>query len=117
VADAERTQTRPFAAVLQELRAGLTHAELSDRLVELVTACQATGKGGSITFTLSVKPTKGESGVMVVTDKIAAKIPEGERGEGIFFSTIEGNLVRQDPRQQELPLREVQRPQAREAGA
>jgi hypothetical protein len=36
------------------------------------------------------------------------KKPELARGSSLFFPTVEGNLVRNDPRQQEIPgLKEV----------
>lgn len=99
---------KPFAAFVQEQRNGGLHGELSDALAELVSAVQSTQKKGSLTLTIQVVPNK--DGVTVtVSDKLKAVLPEVDRGAAIFFIQGEGNLVRRDPRQTELPLRVVDR--------
>lgn len=106
---AEEGGRKPFAAFVQEQRGGGLHGELSDALADLVNAVQETGKPG--TLTLAVKVTPNKDGVTVmVTDKITVKAPEGDRGAAIFFVQGDGNLVRRDPRQIELPLRQVVNP-------
>lgn len=96
---------RPFADVLRELGGGNTYDELTARLAEVVDAVAATRKVGEISIKLKVKP-NGEAGV-IVADEIKTKVPEPARGETVFFVTSGGSLVRQDPRQQDLPLRRV----------
>lgn len=102
---------KPFAAFIQEQRNGGLHGELSHELAALVTAVQETQKPGTLTLTVKVQPNK-DGVTMTVTDKVSAKIPEGDRGAAIFFIQGDGNLVRRDPRQLEMPLREVERPAA-----
>jgi len=72
---------RQFAEVLRELGGGGTYDELTAKL----------------------KP-NGDAGV-IVTDEIKTKVLEAARGDTVFFVTAGGSLVRQDPRQQDLPLR------------
>lgn len=96
----------PFAAFVQQQRSGGLHGELSDALAELVTAVQETQRPGTLTLSIKVAANKDGSTV-TVTDKVSTKIPEGDRGAAIFFIEGDGNLVRRDPRQIELPLREV----------
>jgi hypothetical protein len=97
---------KPFAAFIQEQRGGGLHGELSHELANLVNAVQETQKPGTLTLTLKVAPNK--DGVTVtVSDKIKAAVPEADRGAAIFFVQGDGNLVRRDPRQTELPLRVV----------
>jgi hypothetical protein len=97
---------KPFAAFIQEQRSGGLHGELSEALSELVLAVQETQRAGSLTLTVKVVPNK--DGVTVtVTDKVSTKLPEADRGAAIFFMDKAGALVRRDPRQIELPLREV----------
>lgn len=109
MSDEKDRQVRPFAAFLQEQREGVTHSELSEGLSDLVAACIEHGKGGTLTYKVSIKPNK--DGVTVfVTDAITVKAPVGERSAALFFADDDGNLSRKDPRQQELPLREVSRP-------
>lgn len=97
---------KPFAAVIQEQRNGGLHSELSHELAALVAAVQETQKAGTLTLTMKVTPNR-DGVTMMVTDKVVVKLPEGDRGAAIFFVEGDGNLVRKDPRQLEIPLREV----------
>lgn len=96
---------RPFADILRELGSGNTYDELTAKLAEVVEAVTTTRKVGEISIKLKVKP-NGDAGV-IVADEIKSKVPEASRGETVFFVTSGGSLVRQDPRQQDLPLRRV----------
>jgi hypothetical protein len=96
---------RQFADVLRDLGGGNTYDELTARLAEVVEAVTTTRKVGEISIKLKVKP-NGDAGV-IVADEIKSKIPEQTRGDTVFFVTSGGSLVRQDPRQQDLPLRQV----------
>lgn len=101
-------QIRPFADFLQEVAAGMTHTDLSDALNDLVIAVAATGKVGSLTYTVKVKPAGRNAGATVlVTDEIRVKAPEGDRPESVFFVDGDGNLSRHNPAQERLPLREI----------
>lgn len=97
---------RPFAEFMREHRNGTTHDELSDRLQELVTAVVDENRGGKLTLTISVKPV-GKSGGLEVAAEVKLAAPKPVAGVSIFFATPEGNLVRQDPRQATMELREV----------
>lgn len=105
---------KPFAAFVQEQRNGGLHGELSDSLVELVSAVQEHGKAGSLVLTVKVAPNK-DGMTVTVTDKIKVTLPEGERGAAIYFIDADGNLSRRNPMQTELPLKEVTREPVREA--
>lgn len=96
---------RPFADILRELGSGNTYDELTAKLAEVVEAVTLTRKVGELSIKLKVKP-NGDAGV-IVADEIKSKVPEASRGETVFFVTSGGSLVRQDPRQQDLPLRRV----------
>ena len=96
---------RQFADILRELGSGNTCDELTAKLAELVEAVTLTRKVGEISIKLKVKP-NGDAGV-IVADEIKSRVPEASRGETVFFVTSGGSLVRQDPRQQDLPLRRV----------
>lgn len=107
--DEEQAQVRPFAAFLQEQSAGRTHEELSAKLHDLIVAVQETGKGGSLTLKIDVKPIPGAGKrTLTVTDAVAVKIPKTDRPKSIFFITDDGNLSRNDPTQPVITgLREV----------
>jgi hypothetical protein len=109
----ERPQTKPFAAFVQEQGRGRLHSELSDGFAELVAACMEHEKAGTLTLTIKVKPSKdGES--VQISDDLKIKAPEADRSPSVFFTDRHGNVSRNNPRQDELPLREVA---GRRAGA
>lgn len=91
---------RQFVDTLNALRYGQLHDEMTDKLHELTKACTDTGKSGTLTLVLKMKP--GKAGQMEIIDEIKSKIPEFERGSTILFTTPEGNLQREDPRQMKL---------------
>lgn len=97
---------KPFAAFIQEQRNGGLHGELSDALAELVVAVAEHRKKGMLQLRVIVIP-NGDGVTVTVSDEIKLTAPEGERGAAIFFVDDNGNLSRQNPRQIELPLREV----------
>jgi hypothetical protein len=92
---------KPFTDTLNSLRFGSLSDELSDKLQALLLECVATHKGGSLTLKLKLKP--GNAGQIEITDDIVVTSPKYERGTSIMFATPEGNLQREDPRQQSLP--------------
>lgn len=99
-------ETRSFHDFLREHRSGATQVELADALNKLVGAVIDEGKAGSMTFIVSLKPV-GKSGGLEVSAEVKVKPPKPTAGVSIFFATPENNLVRQDPRQQALELREI----------
>jgi hypothetical protein len=94
-----------FADVLGNLEGGHTFASLNDDLAELVSAVQMHRKPGEISVTLKVTP-NGERAVSV-TAATKVKMPEPSKGVTTFFTTQAGDLLRRDPNQPELPLRDV----------
>lgn len=103
----DRATTKPFTQFIAEQRRGALHTELSDQLAELVHACLETGKKGKLALTISVAPIKDADGTVSITDDVKLTAPKPDAKPSIFFTDEQGNLSRQDPRQVELPLREV----------
>lgn len=97
--------SRPFADVLRDLSGGQTYDDLTLQLGEIVTAVIDTRKAGEITLKLRIAP--NGDGSVKISSKVTAKAPEANRGETLFFTTSSGSLLRNDPRQESLPLREV----------
>lgn len=101
---------RPFSEFLLTQAYGATHDELSQGLHALLDAVRENGKTGSMTLTIKVSPVgRGDERQVIVTDQVVVKKPVGKRPESFFFLDDDGNLTRKDPRQPELPLREVTR--------
>lgn len=99
-------KSRPFYDFLREHRNGVTHDELADALNELVAAVIEENKAGTLTFTVAIKP-MGKSDGFDVSAEIKTKPPKKTPGSSVFFATPDNNLVRQDPRQATMELREV----------
>ena len=105
------TQVRPFAAVLQDLNGGAVATRLAVELHDLIQAVQATGKGGTLVLSLAVKPVaKNNADALNVAAAVAVKAPKEDAPSTIFFVDGDGNAVRNNPHQPELPLREVPSP-------
>ena len=98
--------SRPFMDFLREHRTGITHDILSDALQELVAAVTQEGKAGKLVLTIGVKP-MGKGDGLEVAAQVDCKPPKETAGVAIFFPTPDNNLVRQDPRQQSMELREI----------
>jgi hypothetical protein len=107
--DTGEIQVRPFADVLRDLGRGAVIDEAAVLLQDLVRAVRDYGKKGTFTLKVEVQPMKGDARALMVTAKADAKPPAGEPVSGVFFTDDVGNLVQNDPRQPQLPLRELNR--------
>ena len=98
---------RAFALLMQDIRDGRTHSEMTASMDELLQAVRNTGKAGTITLEIKVKPASRGSEVdkVMITDKITVKAPKPERGDDFFWVTDDNGLSRNHPRQQNLDLR------------
>jgi hypothetical protein len=98
-----------FQETISQINNGAAISELSQALESVVAAVRQTGKAGTLTFTLKVAPaSKNTTHVLLIESSVKTKLPESERGMTIFYSTDDNQLVRNDPRQQSLPLRVVE---------
>jgi hypothetical protein len=88
---------RLFTDTISQLRYGTLLDELTSELNTLVTKCESTGKAGELVLKIKLKP--GSGGQIEVSDDLVVKSPKEPRGTTIMFSTPEGNLTREDPRQ------------------
>lgn len=92
--------SKPFNDTIVALRYGTLNEDLTKALHELVVKCDATGKKGELTLKLTLKPGKG--GQIEIIDDITVKAPKEEKATSIMFATVEGNLMREDPRQLQI---------------
>lgn len=96
-----------FLELLKQHRRGDCLDELGQGIRELNAAVQLTGKGGTLTLTIGVKPNGGVRGAVQVKDKIKVSAPKIEADASLFYVTPEGALQRDDPNQVHLDLRVV----------
>lgn len=88
--------------ILRDIRRGAPVEEATMRLAEIVRAVDETGKPGSITITLTVKPAKHGGPEKTIQAEVKAKKPIADIAPAIFFSDEEGDLHRIDPTQEEM---------------
>lgn len=100
---------RPFGDWLREQRGGDAHNDLSDALNELVQDVVETGKSGSLTLKVTVKPAGKHGRTVFVSDEVKVSAPQHPKDEALYFVTPGGNLSRNNPEQAHLPLVEVAR--------
>lgn len=93
-----------FAQVLANISYGDAAATASNQLADLVKAVQEHERNGSLTLTIEVKPRGKDSGQVEVTAKVVSKPPVRDLAPSLFFTTEDGGLVRDNPRQKKFPF-------------
>jgi hypothetical protein len=91
-----------FIQTLETIRFGSLAVDLTTQLEALVEAVKDTGRPGSLTLKLSVKPFKGDASAVTVVDEVKLTRPSAQKGETVFFATQANRLQRNDPRQPQL---------------
>ena len=99
---------RPFTDVIGELEDGEVLAALTAELYDVVRAVQDTRKPGAIKLAIKITPTG--RGSVELDVKFDTSTPEHDRPSTTFFVGKDGSLMRNDPSQMRLPLREVDVP-------
>jgi hypothetical protein len=95
--------TRPFADILAAIQAGTVAAEAATALQAVVQAVREHGGKGLVRLDLKIEPMKGGGTALAVAGEVTFKAPRPEPPSAIFFSDDNGNLSRDDPRQQQIP--------------
>lgn len=98
-----------FTDTLAQLRHGSTSDELDAELAACIAAASLTGKAATLTVKITVKP-QGNSGVYTFNDKVTSSIPVLDREATVLFQNADGDLVREDPRQQKMNFQDVSAP-------
>lgn len=104
-------KTTLFVDTVNMLEGGRAAEDLSKELSELIAACRDTEKGGSLSLKITVKPDRNRDkdyGQYFLAYSVENKKPKFDKAQTIAWGTPEGNLMRTDPRQTELPLRAVE---------
>lgn len=91
-----------FLGTLQKHRSGGLLAEASAKLAELTAAVHATGKRGKMTILLEVNPAQAGDQCVTLHDDIVVKIPKTKSPASLWYTTAEGDLLKNNPRQMEI---------------
>lgn len=97
----------PFNQVLEHLERGYLVEELGEELAKIVQAVRETGRKGTLTLNIDVAMMKGHEDAVTIAAKVNAKAPQADRAQTVMFSTYDGDLLRDDPVQHTMELREV----------
>lgn len=93
---------REFIDILTDLDDGEVNIMLSKELPRVVAAVMETGRAGSLTLKIDIKR---EKRMAIVKASVSTKIPAPDSESSIFYTTEDGDLCREDPRQ--LALRDI----------
>ncbi len=103
IVDEKRDPAMRGVETLIALKNGAVVTQLSEKLRDLTAAVRSTEKTGSLTLKLKVSPAaKGSGDVVIVEATLKSLLPEPDMGRTVFFTTDEGDLLRQDPNQKRL---------------
>ncbi len=98
--------TGAFAQLLSGIKRGLLLAKCDDLLKEVSTAVIATGSDGALTLKIKItsdgKAEGTESPMLEIEGDVSIKKPSKKVGKSKWYADEEGNLVRNDPKQEEL---------------
>ena len=91
---------------------GTSTNDASLKLAELIKTVRATGRGGKLTFELTVAPaSRGSINTLKLVGEVKVKLPKLPAPECIMFATDDNTLQKSDPNQTEMPLRVAEAPE------
>lgn len=94
---------KSFTATLVDIRNGGLVDDATELLSELVKNVQDSGKGGTLTLKIEIKPFAKSADAMSVKGTVSATMPKVADNEEVFFATYENNLSRNNEKQRDLP--------------
>lgn len=96
---------KPITRTLAMLQQGAFVDNCSDLMANIVRNVRDTGKPGKLTITLEVKKVNAAVSVLPrVTDKVPEQAPDAD----LFYTTEEGDLTTENPKQREQGVRVVE---------
>lgn len=96
-----------FEVMLRKHRRGLAAHEISKKLQEALQSSRETGSKASLTIVVTIKPTSDDQ--VMIDIQSDTKLPKMKLPGSMFWIGEGCSLHTSDPRQPELPLREVKR--------
>lgn len=89
-----------FSDQLSALNKGALDVELTEAMADLVQQVRDTHKKGSISLTITVSMLNSSADdVMKLTPEIKLNVPKMAQPSAVFWSTADGDLLRNDPQQ------------------
>ena len=98
----------PFSQHISHLSRGMLEAELTEELAAVVKAVRETRLQGTLTLSLKIKMhSRSDEDTVIISPSVKTSKPKLETAPAIMFSTADGDLLRNDPNQPELELKEI----------
>lgn len=102
---------KSFAVLLPQIDDGALHAEATEELRKLLVTLSTTARNRMLIsrgeMALKMKFAVTPKGEVTVIGEVTTKAPKGKNPTSTFFLTPGSTLSQRNPRQQELPLRDV----------
>jgi hypothetical protein len=96
-----RSKSETVFDVINSVERGDLTTDLDNAVRAVVAAAEETGKGGSVTLTLTIRP-DAQLGAIRVGGQVKAKTPVKVTKEALFFTTDEGSLSRYNSKQRDM---------------
>lgn len=99
-----------FSTFIAAQEDGQLHADLTNAVKEIIAQLNnaVMEHGGVHTAALGLALSfKIDSGMIEVRADVKTKLPKENRQRTVYWSTADNNLTRKNPKQQELPFRDV----------
>lgn len=94
-----RNEMRDFQDILTDLDDGEVHRRLTEKLRDVVNGARDANLAATLTLKLTVTP---DGRQFVVNSKITTSIPTPKTSFTVFFADDQGELRKEDPKQQQL---------------
>jgi hypothetical protein len=104
-----------FQQTLQTIEGGNLADDLADKLASLIGQVKERGKAGGLTVSLKIKPLDADAESVSVVATVKVSEPAKAERASIFFTTDDNLLVRNNPRQTEMKLEPVDKPDTKPA--
>lgn len=101
----EEAPSNAFTTLINTHRRGIAGAECSNQLEAAIRAAIDTGAKSEVNVKLTIIPTTDDQ--VNITIQPTAKLPQQKLTGAMFWVDEDGKLVTSDPKQKELPIREV----------
>lgn len=104
--------TNVSSEVLQQHLDGELITEFSRVIQQAIQAVKEHGKRATINLELSITSTDVEGRAVFVDGEVTSRLPKPPPRKSLFYTTDDNRLVKRDPNQREMELKEVIRPPA-----
>lgn len=101
----EKPISNSFDSMARHQRRGAFLTDISEAVQQCVMSVRERHEPASLTITLKFDPATADADAISVRDEVKVKLPAPKKANTLFFSTEQGQLVRDNPKQAEMDLK------------